>query len=313
MRVRRFEHNPIVGPAASATIGTNINGPSLIRVPDWVTTPLGRYYLYFAHHKGTHIRLAFSDTLEGPWRVHEPGALALEDSAYPVELDVEGIAARLAAATGRVTREFLYAHIASPEAVVVPERQQIRLYYHGMLETGRQASRVATSTDGLHFTPLPDVIANPYLRMFKRPDAWYGMAMPGVFYRSADGLTGFEQGPTLFDRNMRHAALAVSGATLQVFWTRVGDSPEHILLTAVDTSGDWQDWRCGETVDVLLPEFAWEGADLPLVPSVRGAIEAPANQLRDPCYFEERGQSYLLYSVAGESGIAIASVDFQGG
>ena len=31
---------------------TNINGPSLIKVPHWMENPLGKYYLYFAHHKG---------------------------------------------------------------------------------------------------------------------------------------------------------------------------------------------------------------------------------------------------------------------
>ena len=27
---------------------SNINGPSLVRVPEWVENPLGKYYLYFA-------------------------------------------------------------------------------------------------------------------------------------------------------------------------------------------------------------------------------------------------------------------------
>ena len=41
----------------------NINGPSLIRVPDWLPNPLGQYYLYFAHHKGDHMRLAYADSV----------------------------------------------------------------------------------------------------------------------------------------------------------------------------------------------------------------------------------------------------------
>jgi hypothetical protein len=32
------------------------------------------------------------------------------------------------------------------------------------------------------------------------------------------------------------------------------------------------------------------------------------NQLRDPAIFEEDGRTYLLYAVAGESGIAIAEL-----
>ena len=47
-RAVRFPQNPIVTPASSPSIGDNINGPSLIRVPAWVERPLGRYYLYFS-------------------------------------------------------------------------------------------------------------------------------------------------------------------------------------------------------------------------------------------------------------------------
>jgi hypothetical protein len=41
---------------------------------------------------------------------------------------------------------------------------------------------------------------------------------------------------------------------------------------------------------------------------VRGAINVPVNQLRDPCIYEEDGHIYLLYAVAGEHGIAMAEV-----
>jgi hypothetical protein len=53
-----------------ARMGDNVNGPSLIRVPEWVARPLGRYYLYFGHHRGTFIRLATAPSLEGPRRTH---------------------------------------------------------------------------------------------------------------------------------------------------------------------------------------------------------------------------------------------------
>ena len=38
--VERFPQNPILTPASSPTIGENINGPSLIRVPAWVQLTL---------------------------------------------------------------------------------------------------------------------------------------------------------------------------------------------------------------------------------------------------------------------------------
>ena len=51
-RVARFGENPLLHAGMDLRIGTNLNGPSLIRVPEWVSAPLGRYYLYFAHHQG---------------------------------------------------------------------------------------------------------------------------------------------------------------------------------------------------------------------------------------------------------------------
>jgi len=65
----RFQDNPILTPQSSPSLGTNLNGPSLIRVPAWLERPLERYYLYFAHHRGTFIRLAYADRLSGPWHV----------------------------------------------------------------------------------------------------------------------------------------------------------------------------------------------------------------------------------------------------
>jgi hypothetical protein len=46
-------------------------------------------------------------------------------------------------------------------------------------------------------------------------------------------------------------------------------------------------------------------------PSRGGAIEVPANQLRDPAIFEEDGRVYLLYSVAGERGIGLVEVHLE--
>src|SRR5690242_6660174 len=61
------------------TDGNNINGPSLIRVPDWLppekrADPQALYYLYFAHHTGQYIRMAWAKNVEGPYRLFNPGA-----------------------------------------------------------------------------------------------------------------------------------------------------------------------------------------------------------------------------------------------
>jgi len=63
MKVRRFRNNPIIHPNMDDRMGDNINGSSLIRVPEWIPNALGRYYLYFAHHQGTYIRMAYANSL----------------------------------------------------------------------------------------------------------------------------------------------------------------------------------------------------------------------------------------------------------
>src|SRR5215831_15230928 len=78
----RLRQNPLVTTKTSASLGDNINGPTVIRVPPWIEHPLGRYYMYFAHHMGAYIRLAYADAIEGPWKIYEPGVLHVRDSAF---------------------------------------------------------------------------------------------------------------------------------------------------------------------------------------------------------------------------------------
>ena len=109
---------------------------------------------------------------------------------------------------------------------------------------------------------------------------------------------------------MRHSAVIVRDDFLYVFWTRVGDAPESIMLSTIDLSSDWMNWKESEAVVVLKPEFDWEGANAPIEPSVRSTAYGQVNQLRDPALHVEDGIVYLLYAVAGESGIALARVNF---
>ena len=269
-------------------MGDNVNGPSLIRVPDWVANPLGRYYLYFAHHDGRYIRLAYADDLAGKWQIHSPGTLALGESYFA-------------------------GHIASPDVHVDDEHRQIRMYFHGAdsptEKGGEQSTRVALSQDGLEFTARPELLGNPYFRAFRWRGGHYAVGMPGVFYRSSDGLSSYEQGPTLFSPTMRHCAVTVEGDSLLVYYTEVGDTPERILMSIIELTSDWQNWRESESRVVLEPEMDWEGGNEPLQPSARGLVHGPVRQLRDPALFTENGRTYLLYSVAGESGVAIAELE----
>ena len=316
MQVERLIDAAIVGPQTHASIGVNIQGPSLIRAPDWLPNRLGDYYLYFADHKGTYIRLAYADDLAGPWRVHEPGSLHLADSHFPTsppEAPPELVAAaeRRARANGVILRhstlhEMTTPHIASPDVHVDGANRRIVMYFHGLAEAGVQLSRVAVSADGVSFQARQETLGRTYMRVFWHGGWTYALAMPGYFYRSREPLGGFEQGPLLFNPNMRHNAVLLRGDTLHVFWTQVGDVPERILHSTVELDGDWMDWRESDATEVMRPERPWEGADAPLEPSVRSVAYGQVNQLRDPAIFEENGELHLLYAVAGESGIGIA-------
>jgi hypothetical protein len=290
----RLPQNPIIAPNMDERMGGNVNGPSLIRVPAWLEVPLGWYYLYFAHHKGQYIRLAVADQIEGPYRTYAPGTLSLAQTPCR-------------------------GHIASPDVHVDHAQRRLIMYYHGPVDPeqatanggplpGGQCSFVATSRDGIHFTSRSEVLGKPYMRAWQWQGAVYALGMPGVFYRSADGLTGFERGPTLFTADMRHAAVWLDGNRLHVVYSNAHDCPEHILVSTIDLTPDWTSWRASAPRSLLEPETAYEGVHLPLVPSTRGWAPEPVRQTRDPGIYCEGGRTYLLYSVAGEQGIAMAEI-----
>ncbi|MBI3281059.1 MAG: hypothetical protein HYZ57_14585 [Acidobacteria bacterium] len=325
VRVLRLMDAPIITPALHPSIGENIQGPSLIRVPDWVRNPLGRYYLYFAAHKGTYIRLAYADNLMGPWKIHPPGSLQLSRSYFLTEpppappgaaqeqsLIVPGSSPERRKLPHSYLTEATTPHIAPPDVHVDHANKRIIMYFHGLDALATQLTRAAVSSDGIQFKARPEKLGRTYLRAFRHGGATYGIAMPGQVYRSKDGLTGFEPGPVLFNPDMRHCALLERGNRLFVFWTQVGHAPERILLSTIDLSASWKEWKETPPVEVLRPERSWEGADRPVEPSMRSVAYGRVNQLRDPAIFEENGKIFLLYAVAGESGIAIAEVFLDG-
>ena len=321
---RRFAQNPLITTRTSATLGDNINGPTVIRVPAWVPQPLGRYYMYFGHHMGGFIRLAYADAIEGPWQIHEPGVMPVRDTALfrPQPDPPENL-------------ENFYTHVASPEIEIDHERQRLVLWFHGWWTEGKmwpigepaarewarangysQFTQSATSNDGLHFTALPPITRTSYLRVWRRDGALLGMGRLGQLWRSPDALSAFEPGPNPFRggayaNRVRHVALVQRGSLIHVFFTAIGDAPERILMSTVSLSGDWSTWTASTPVEVLQPEAPFECATLPKVPSVAGDIKAPARQLRDPAIFEENGRTFLFYSFCGEQGIAAAELTFQ--
>jgi hypothetical protein len=321
---RRLSQNPLITLRSSPTLGDNINGPTVIRVPAWVERPLGRYYMYFAHHMGAHLRLAYADRVEGPWRIHEPGVLPVRDTAFyrPPPDPPENL-------------ENFYTHVASPEIEVDHERRRLVLWFHGwwtegmMWPAGEPAARewarqngysqftqAATSGDGLRFDTRPGITRASYLRVFRIDGALYGMSRLGRLLRSTDPLSVFELGPNPFragpyaDR-LRHVALVRRGNLLYVFFTAIGDAPERILMATITVTGDWATWTPSPPTEVLTPQAPYECATLRIAPSAAGDLKGPARQLRDPAILEDEGRVFLFYSICGEQGLAAAELTFR--
>jgi len=325
VRASRLAENPLITVETSPSLDGNVNGPTVIRVPDWVERPLGRYYMYFANHKGTFIRLAYADAVEGPWRIHEPGVLDVRDTAFsrpgpdPTE-----------------ARDTFYTHIASPEIFVDTERRRFVMWVHGWWTNGEpwpaddraaarawavergyaQYTQAAESRDGLHFEARPAITRQSYLRIFRHDGWFYGMARAGVLSRARDPLAVFEPGPNPFrdgpnaDR-VRHVGLVRRDDRLHVFFTAIRDAPERVLMSTIDLNGDWTTWRAGPPVEVLAPETSYECADMRLRPSQAGEIDEPARQMRDPFVFEEGNRAWLFYTTCGEQGIAAATLAIE--
>lgn len=295
--VSRLAVNPIITPGMlPGHDGANINGPSLIRVPEWLPNPLGKYYLYFANHHGTYIRLAYADHLEGPWKVLDGGVLSLQD--VPA----------------------IKKHIASPDVHIDSEKKELRMYFHGPSKAeGAQMTFYSSSKDGRKFTADTVPLCRSYLRAFRWDGWWYGIAKEGQLYRSKDGRTPFTRGgfalprgkesDTINDIHARHVAVDLRGDTLRVYYSNIGDAPEHILRGSIRLTGDWMTWKAVNVQSFLRPELPWEGARLRVRVSNGGAAKKAEHALRDPAVFVDAdGKSYLLYSIAGEFGLAIAEI-----
>ncbi len=259
--------------------GHNINGPSLIKVPKWVTNPLGKYYLYFAHHKGKYIRMAYSDNIEGPYTVYLEGTLKLEDTPGND-------------------------HVASPDVHIDEDNKEIIMYYHTPYDDWQYTFK-ATSKDGINFKSEKEKLGLFYFRVFK----WDGRTFSIAKNRNTSGITyelingkWIEQN-TNFIPNMRHAAVLIENNKVYIFYTIVKEAPESIYCSQVDINNNW---KLINTQLILKPTYDYEGSNLPLKPSNFGP--GIGNELRDPCIYTEDNKKYILYSVVGEAGIALGSL-----
>lgn len=296
LSVTRSPNSPLLTPATHPGISNNICMPAVIRVPSWLPNPLGKYYMYFAAHDGHYIRLAYADNLDGPWTNYTPGTL--KDTEVPPFSNT----------------------ISSPDVFAMETLRKIRMYfscdnYPGSTE---QWSGVAESANGVDFSLSSTVnIAKYYLRVFEYGGQYYGLqkgwsTAPMELGVSPDGIQRFDHIKTYTaEGSIRHFGILLKDDTLLLFYTKIGDAPERIMLATVRLSASAPaNWDLSNSIEVMRPTTSWEGAGAPNVASVKGPAR-DANQLRDPFVFEEDGRTYLYYSIAGESGIAMAELTYE--
>jgi hypothetical protein len=347
--IRLNDNQPIITEAmfdalgATDDEGNNINGPSVIRIPDWIAPenradPNAIYYIYFGHHAGNYIRLVWAAHIKGPWQLYQVG------SAVPIGnrgvLDL-GSDDKIYLDNG-IT---LYNHIASPDVFVDDENQQITMYFHaGEVKVNGaslgQKSLVATSSYGLDFHDgiNPVILGRFYFRVFEYKGNLYATSNSGYFFKAPDPNNPWKP-PVGFDfRNdlwiqrsdspfqndiddanfsgvldrplrVRHSTTRLIGDTVQVFYTRIGDCPERIMMSTIDLGvGGYEAWDSTfPPREILQAELHWEGGDIAPTNSEGSTAPENVNQLRDPYIFKDiDGTLYLFYCGRGEDAIGVA-------
>jgi hypothetical protein len=304
--------------------GNVICQPALIKVPAWVGSPLGTYYLYWATHlQGDasnavgfqRIKLAYTNaasitaSLASPWTVHTAGTLTLA----AVE------------AFGPYAHSTSLAHVGF--CSIEDTGALLKMWTHANATTLGHSTVYATSTDGSAWTVVNGNVGATdgiYLAVFKHSGTYYAVEESGALRRSADadGKTNYTRQADIetfraallagfTTENIRHVGVEVIGNTLHVYCTVRGDIPERVYYATCDLSvPDWEDWACVSRVELFRPEYDFEGAFYTQDASAGGPAAAFEHEIRDPYPFTDPadGSRWLVYAAAGEHGIGIAQL-----
>ena len=314
---------------------TNINGPSLIKVPQWLKDE-GRiidkdanYYLYFAHHRGGYIRLAWANKIEGPYHLFDKRQTTGKRGVFDL-----GKSNKLFL----TEQAYLVNHVASPEVLIDDQRRMIKLFFHAPYVSGNKKGGktfMAISEDGLDFNQIatdpthylgihPIPLEGTYLRIFNFNEQIFAISRGGHLFRAKNKpemynsmIDSWEMRPTpIIPYNkkspyMRHAAVLLCSNELWIFYSRIGDKPERILLSRVKVDTDWLRWKASlPPQEVLRPEMKWEGVDYKIKSSKKG-VSVKEQALRDPFIYVEDGNFYMLYSGSGEEAIGLAQLELS--
>ncbi len=279
----------------------NINGPCCIKAPEFFQNSPGKYLLYFAHHSGKYIRLAYSDSLFKNWKILDVQICSVDSS-----LD-------------------FHDHVASPEVFIDQKNKDVYLFFHSR-EIGNRTQRtfLAKSKNGTQFNFEKIKSKLPfYMRFFEFKNSTYAITKGGNLYQNKGdfvsddwiSLGNIDSGKSNEEvmhnepGSIRHVAIIKYGNEIFVFYTRIGDAPERIYASHLLMVNHLP--RLINEIEILRPLYKFEGSECCLEESSSGPSLGFENAVRDPYVFEEEGRYYLFYTIGGESGIAVCEINMQ--
>jgi len=294
----RMNDNPIFSPKQFHLGFSNCTGHSIIEKPSWIESAYN-YLLFFTNEHGE-VYVGFSSTIDGLYAI-QPCVLRTnsEDALFYF-----------------------------PEVVVDEQQKQIILFLvteskdedSFLPEVYKRHTVIFGSRDGTIFKELitPFSFTYEHFKVFKYESNYFAIARDetnncAVLLKSSSLLGNWEVGPS-FLNGFRSGSFFVDSNNFNIwlFFTRVQEMPESILITKFPSNIDWKEWpnHMSEIESLLAPEEDYEGALAPHWFSTSGPASDEMNEVRYPHVFyqKETHQITLLYSVGGESGIAGATI-----
>lgn len=277
----------------------NINGPSCLRTPNFIKNPVGKYLLYFAHHTGEFIRIAYSEDIFTGWKI-------LDHKINNVSEEKE-----------------FHDHVASPDIYVDNIEKSVYMFFHSRIKGSRkQKTFLSKSNDGINFALVKGDLNLPfYFRHVTIETKTFAVTKGGNLYinmvnpiantwRALNNInTGKSNEEVMHNSSgsIRHASLIYYMKIFIAFYSRIGDSPERIYAAKIVENGKGL-WLMSNEFEITRPELNFEGANLDIEASVAGPSLHEENALRDPYVMQDGEDYFLFYACAGESGIAVGKL-----
>lgn len=170
--------------------------------------------MYFSHHKGEYIKMAYSDSINGRWTIYNDKILSLKNSTLITYRTTQSnlkdvfnhnnsnetfaLLSQLDFKKNNTSVDSNDPHIASPEIIINNESKEIVMFFHGMVSGNIQKSKIAISKDGLNFNAKSKILTGPYLKLVEYKNSYLGISMSGVFYKFSKNLKNMKLEKGLF-------------------------------------------------------------------------------------------------------------------